>query len=114
MAKTILAAIIIIGLISQIVIATPLSNIQQQAPSVTITQDGLKFIATILLICQDPNEGYWLQCRTGETIVMVWESDVAGLEVGRRYEILCTYHGHMPYQFGNVSVYIGIIWRAIE
>lgn len=111
---TVIITLLLTTMVSQFGVTSPLSNIQQAAPSVTILHDGLRFVATIMLICQDPIEGYWLQCRTGESIVLIWESNVGGLMVGSKYEVLCTYHGYMPYQYGKVSVYIGILWEAME
>jgi hypothetical protein len=83
-------------------------------PNVTHTRDGLRFIATIMSICQDPIEGYLLRCQAGTSTVLIWENDVRNLAIGAKYRILCTFVGPMKYPSGPVNVYVAIVWERIE
>ena len=111
-----MTALVAFLLLSQLVIATPMSNVSgSPGPHVTITYEGLKFVATIEAICQDPmDEGYFVRCRVGETIVLIWEDDVRNLTIGARYSVLFTYVGPMPFPSGDVNVYVGIVWIPVE
>jgi len=79
----------------------------------TITRDGMEFVATIVSICQDPIEGYLLKCQAGTSTVLIWEDDVRNLTIGLRYRILGTYIGPMKYPSGDVNVYVAIVWEVI-
>lgn len=105
-----LAALVVFLLLSQFVVSTPLSNISQ--PHVTISQHGLKFVVTILSICQDPIDGYLLRCQSGASTVLIWENDVRNLTIGTKYRILGTYIGVHP--SGETNVYTVIVWEEIE
>ena len=106
--------ICILLLCNSVIFATPLSNIQLQAPVIE-ARNSVQFVVTIRAILTDPIEGYWIECSTNDTLVLIWENDVHDLAIGVKYEVLCTYAGYKVYPHaGQVDIFDGIFWEAIE
>ena len=94
--------------------ATPLTS-KTIDTHVTIGRDGTNFIATIESICQDPFEGWWIKCLTGETHVLIFAEYVRDLEIGCKYRVLCTRLGAKRYRdVGEIDVYESIMWEVVE
>ena len=73
-----------------------------------------EFVGTVVSVTPDPVEGWWVKCLTGETNVLVWEDIAHDITIGTTYRIIATRIGPMRYPSGDVNVYIGIYWEAIE
>jgi len=72
-------------------------------------------IGTVVSITEDPIEGQWVNLRVGCFDILVWyRNGVEMASIGAEIRVLAIYIDNFKYPSGDVSIYKGLSWEAVE